>query len=82
MSYTFQEALDIVEKEPVVIRDGIRMVQVVVPFTEKYFNEFTCDLLVKKYRLRSEDSISYAKDGKFSVHQYSQQIMNDIFKSF
>lgn len=80
MSYSFREALDIVEKEPIVIRDGIRMVQIVIPFTEKYRKEFEFDLLSNKYRLKSEDSKNYAKDEKFYIGQYSQKIMNEIFK--
>jgi len=80
MCYTFQEASQIVEKEPIIIQNGIRMVQVVVPFTKKYLLEFNNDLLVNKFRLKSKDSKNYAKDDKFNVGQYEQQIMNIIFK--
>ena len=77
---TFEEAKQIVEKEPIVIKDGVRLVQVVTPLTEKYLKEFSNDLLVNKFRLKSEDSKNYAKDNKFTVTGYNQQIMNDIFR--
>ena len=80
MSLSFEDALSIVENEPVIIRDGVRMVQVVVPFTEKYRKEFDFDLLSNKYQLKSKDSKIYAKDNKFNVGQYNQKIMDEIFK--
>ncbi|MDR6967915.1 hypothetical protein J2X31_001929 [Flavobacterium arsenatis] len=65
----YQEALDFKnsQKENPFFKDCVEYVWMVVPKTEKYFNEYAEDNLTTDEIFFDETAIRYAKDGLFKI---------------
>lgn len=66
---TYQEALDLKnsKKENPFFKDGIEYVWMVVPKTEKYFNNYAEDNLSTDELFFDDTAIRYAKDELFDI---------------